>query len=102
MCLSYQNSASRRDGNGRGSHEVHLGPAQLIVVFPSGVPLSTGLCAGPRRSGARASSAAMPPTLTARAGLGTEARRRATATATVFPARLRGAFEALRLAHGDV
>jgi hypothetical protein len=49
MCLSYQNWASRRDPQGRGSHAAHLRPAQAILTFPSAVPFSTGRCMSPRR-----------------------------------------------------
>jgi hypothetical protein len=47
MCLSYQNLASRRVWQGRGSHAAHLGPAQAILIFPSAVPFSTGRCMSP-------------------------------------------------------
>jgi hypothetical protein len=49
MCRSYQNCASRRDSKGRGSHAAHPGRAQLILVFPSAVPFSTGRWVGARR-----------------------------------------------------
>jgi hypothetical protein len=49
MCLSYQNWASRRDSQGNGSHAAHLGPTQLILIFPSAVRFSTGRCTSTRR-----------------------------------------------------
>src|SRR5215469_15514255 len=65
-CRSYQNSASRRDGNGRGFQDAHLAPAQRIMVSPSAVAFSTGLCTGPRRRRARWSlTACMASTLSA-------------------------------------
>jgi len=49
MCLSYQNCASRRDSHGRGAQAAQLESAQLSLVFPSGVLLSTAICSGRRR-----------------------------------------------------
>jgi hypothetical protein len=49
ICRSNQNCASRRDGHGRGSQAAQPGPAQLILVPPSGVVSSTGRCAAVRR-----------------------------------------------------